>query len=226
MPDTTPPPYIPVITQDEAEIAADKAELYVTVRGSSFFAGDTALKKAREVGQLVTDLKGVGLTDDNIHFQGVRSETVTGTFTKTSTAIYDLKIQCPQLPLLADVIGVITSQKNTELRHLQWRFPDLTPIHERLLDACILAANRKADRIARALNVRLEGIYSFSEKANGNATEIAQDVAAFSSDLLRTRSTPRIEEDTFGTQLSHTKTIQVKVEIKYLISGFIPEGQT
>jgi len=48
-----------VITVSETqahEIAADRADLHVTVEGASLFTGAEALKKAREVAQLVADL--------------------------------------------------------------------------------------------------------------------------------------------------------------------------
>ncbi len=38
------------------EVAADRADLFVTVEGASLLSGAEALKKAREVAQLVSDL--------------------------------------------------------------------------------------------------------------------------------------------------------------------------
>ncbi len=54
MPDDTGT--ILVTVSQTEEIEADHADLFVTIRGASLFAGKAALTKAREVSQLVAAL--------------------------------------------------------------------------------------------------------------------------------------------------------------------------
>ena len=88
------PDTIKISVQEREEIHADHADLFVTVKGSSAFAGDEALKKAREVHQLVNELMRLGISSDDIHLQGIFIETGAGTLFKSSSATYRLKIRC------------------------------------------------------------------------------------------------------------------------------------
>ena len=70
----TKPDTIKVSAFHKEEIFASHANLYVTVKGSSIVGGNEAMKKAREVSQLVEALTRFGVSPDAIHLQGVRVE--------------------------------------------------------------------------------------------------------------------------------------------------------
>ena len=72
------PDTIKVSAFHKEEIFASHANLYVTVKGSSIVSGNEAMKKAREVSQLVEALTRFGLAPDAIHLQGVRIESSRG----------------------------------------------------------------------------------------------------------------------------------------------------
>jgi hypothetical protein len=108
---TVAPDLIHITVNNEREVEADHAYLHVTVRGSSLFTGNAALTKAREVAQLVADLKQVGIEERDIHLQSVHAETSNTGFGKSTSAVYTLRFLCPRLALLGDVIGAITGQK-------------------------------------------------------------------------------------------------------------------
>jgi hypothetical protein len=55
------PDTIKISASQREEISANRADLFVTVKGSSVVSGDQALKKAREVSQLVEALTSFGL---------------------------------------------------------------------------------------------------------------------------------------------------------------------
>ena len=67
----TKPDTIKISTSHREEIFASHANLYVTVKGSSIISGNEAMKKAREVSQLVEALTRYGLSPDVIQLQGV-----------------------------------------------------------------------------------------------------------------------------------------------------------
>lgn len=54
---TTKPDTIKVSANHKEEIRANRAELFVTVKGSSLVSRDAAMKKAKEVNQLVEALR-------------------------------------------------------------------------------------------------------------------------------------------------------------------------
>ncbi len=216
MPDTQPT--ITVQETQDYEVAADRANLFVTIQGTSYFTGDEALKKTREVAQLVADLSAFGLPPDAIFLQSVSAEAHTGTITKTSRAKYRLRVHCADLPLLAGVVGVITAQKNAALSLLEWGYPDTDARRDDWLLACIARVNEKADKIAAALGVRIIGIAAFGEKLDD--PEYTKRAKPAPSDEVMTymRRAEAGGED-LGMDVSHTKTIQVSVKVDYLVSG-------
>src|SRR5688500_4146032 len=93
------------------ELSATHAELQVTVKGSSIVGGDQAMKKAKEVNQLVEALINFGLKSEAISLQGVHIETASGALLKSSSATYLLKIRVEDLNQLAELLDIISSQK-------------------------------------------------------------------------------------------------------------------
>ena len=74
----TKPDTIKISTTHQEEISATHADLHVTVRGSSIFSGSEAMKKAKEVSQLVEALTSFGVKSEAVTLQGVHVETAQG----------------------------------------------------------------------------------------------------------------------------------------------------
>ena len=203
------------------EIAADRADLHVTVEGASLFTGGEALKKAREVAQLVRELTEGGLPMTDIYLQGVSADTSSGLLGKTSLARYKLRLHCADLSRLADLLGIVTGQKNTRLTVIEWGYPDDDGLKDKWLGECIARANAKAALVAQGLGVRLLGVYTFAEKYGDNEkphqTAVAYDGAA----MMRSRAA-RVSPEELGLEVSHTKTVHISVEAEYLVSGYEP----
>ena len=87
------PDTIRVSVDSREEAQATRADLFVNVKGSSLVSGNEALKKAKEVSQLVEALTSFGLSPEAIHLQGVHIETSSGVLLKSSSATYRLKIK-------------------------------------------------------------------------------------------------------------------------------------
>ena len=208
------------------EISADCADLHVAVKGTSLFTGAEALQKAREVAQLVRDLTDFGLPSGHIYLQGVHAEKYTGTLSRTSQARYSLRVHCADLQTLADLLGIITSQKNATLNFIEWGYPEEAARKEEWLQECIAQANQKAAKIASSLGVGLLGVYAFSEKYMDDQrafSGVAEEEMAFSR---RTLTMARVSGEELGLEISHTKTVHVSVEVEYLVSGFDPTPQS
>ena len=213
------PSTIKISETQRHEIAADRADLHVTVEGASLFTGGEALHKAREVAQLVRELTEYGLPPAAIYLQGVYADTATGLLGKTSAARYKLRLHCADLAQLADLLGIVSGQKNARLNVIEWGYLDDDASKDQWLGQCLTRANAKAARVALGLGVRLLGVHSFSEKYQDgetpNRTVVAYDMAAMS----RSRAA-RVSTEELGLEISHTKTVQVSVEIDYLVSGY------
>jgi uncharacterized protein YggE len=211
----TKPDTIKVTAFQREEIFASHANLYVTVKGSSVVSGDQALKKAREVSQLVEALTSYGLRPEAIQLLGVHIETESGILLKSSSASYRLRIRVEKLDQLAELLDIIASQKNATLERIEWKYPD-EAARERALDSAMAKAKAKAGKIATAMGVRLLGVYDFSENVLDEEMPVPYHPQAA---MMKSRAMT-LSEPSLGMDIQHSKTVTVSVEIWYRVSSF------
>ena len=206
---------IEIIETDE--IFADSVDLFVTIKGKSLFTGQEAFKKAREVRELVEGLKNFGLPEADILLQSVRADVSKGIIGKHSSATYRLRIICRNLDELADILGIITTQQNTNLAQMVWRYDDAEDYQAKLLEKCLLISKHKAERVASSLGVELLGVHEFDEQVND--TEISfmqQPVAARGRTGITARA---VTKEELGLSVSHAKRFNLMLTIKYRVSS-------
>lgn len=210
------PDTIKVSAFHREEIFASHANLYVTVKGSSVVSGDQAMKKAKEVSQLVEALTRFGLSPDAIHLQGVHIETSSGALLKSSSAMYHLKIKSEKLEQLAELLDIVAEQKNATLERIEWKYPEEFA-RERGLEAAIAKGKAKAEKVAAAMGVKLLGVYDFME----NAFDEERPPMPFQAKAMEMRSLGAIaDQPNLNMEIQHSKTIQVNVDIWYRVSSF------
>ncbi len=212
----TKPDTIKISTSHKEEISATHADLYVTVKGASVFSGNEAMKKAREVSQLVDELTRFGIAAENIHLQGVRVETSSGALLKSSSASYRLRVRCEALDQIAELLDIITSQKNAALERIDWKYPD-EEANERGLEAALAKAKVKAEKVAASLGVKLLGVYDLIENIMDQEMSMP---AYFAQTAAKTRGAGLMAEPNLGMDVQHSKMIHVNVDIWYRISEF------
>ena len=209
------PDTIKVSAYNREEILASHADLFVTVRGSSVFSGNEAIKKAREVSQLVDELTRFGISSENIHLQGVHIESSSGALLKSSSAIYRLRIRSEKLDQVAELIDIFASQKNATLERIDWKYPEESA-RERGLEAALAKAKVKAEKIAAVMGVKLLGVYDFIENTYDQEAPIPFQPQAMMMKSRMAEST----EPSLGMDIQHSKTVQINVEIWYRVSEF------
>jgi uncharacterized protein YggE len=210
------PDTIKISAMHREEIFASHANLYVTVKGSSVVSGNEALKKAREVSQLVEALTGFGLSPEAVQLLGVHIETASGTLLKSSSAIYRLQIKVEKLEQIAELLDIIASQKNATLERIEWKYPEESA-QERALETAIAKGKAKAEKVAAAMGLKLLGVYDFIE----NTFDEERPPMPFQAMAMRAKS--RVEaadEPSLDMDIQHSKTVQVNVEIWYRVSSF------
>jgi uncharacterized protein YggE len=212
----TKPDTIKVSASHREEIFATHANLYITVKGSSVISGNEAMKKAREVSQLVEALTRYGLSPDAIQLQGVRLESASGPVLKSSSAIYRLKVNIENLDPLSDLLDIIAEQKNAILERIEWKYPD-EETRTRGLEAALEKGKEKAGKVAASLGVRLLGVYDFAENIFDEERPPMPYQAMEAG--LRSRSAAA-DQPSLNLDIQHSKTVQVNVEIWYRISEF------
>ena len=206
---------ISVTATRRQEFAADKADLQVTIKGSSVVTGSAALKKAKEVNELVTALLAVGVKEDELSLRGIHVQSSSGVLTRTSSASYSLRIRCSRLELLGEILGAIAAQKNVTLDHLTWRYPDFKPIQKEWLDSCIAEAKERAAHIASGLGVKLLALHSFSEVWKDPEEVAVRDVPATAA---RSRAVAELTREVdLGFNLTHSKAVEQRVDLTYVV---------
>lgn len=212
----TKPDTIKVSASHREEIFASHANLYVTVKGSSIVSGNEAMKKAREVSQLVEALTSFGLNPDSIHLQGVRIETATGTLLKSSSAIYHLKVKTETVDQLAGLLDIIAEQKNASLERIEWKYPE-DEAREHGLELAIAKGKAKAEKVAAAMSVKLLGVYDFME----NTYDEERPPMPFQAMEMSMKSrSAAADQPSLDMDIQHSKTIHVNVDIWYRVSSF------
>lgn len=209
------PDTIKVSASYKEEIFATHADLHVMVKGSSLVSGNEAMKKAKEVNQLLEALKQAGVKEEAVTLQGVNVSTSTGAVLKSSTASYRLKIHVEDLSKFAEILDVIASQKNAALTRTDWKYAE-DAIREQALLTALEKAKSKAGTVAQAMGVKLLGVYDLIENTYDEDNMMvplqAQAKAAF-------RAMPE-QEPSLGMDVQHSKTIHVNVDIWYRVSEF------
>ena len=213
---TSKPDTIKISASQREEISASHAELFVTVKGSSLVSGDQALKKAKEVSQLVEALISFGLSPEAIHLQGIHIETSSGVLLKSSSATYRLKVKCEKLDQLAEVLDIIASQKNATLERIDWKYPE-EAARERGLTAALEKAKSKADKVAKSLGVKLLGVYDLIENIYDEEMPYPQFAAQAMPMRAMSKAAP---EPSLGMDIQHSKTVHIGVDIWYRVSSF------
>jgi uncharacterized protein YggE len=210
------PDTIKISVQEREEIHADHADLFVTVKGSSAFAGDEALKKAREVHQLVNELMRLGISSDDIHLQGIFIETGAGTLFKSSSATYRLKIRCGTLELIPGLIDSVAAQKEATLERIAWKYPD-DVVRQKLLDLAVSHAKIKAEKTAASLGVKLLGVYDFIETYLDEEAPLPYLQA---QPAVRSSGFTNLASPTLGMDIHHAKNVQLSIDIWFRVSAF------
>jgi uncharacterized protein YggE len=208
----TKPDTIKVSALHREEIFASHANLYVTIKGSSIFSGSEAMKKAREVSQLVDALTRYGLSSEAIQLQGVRIETTTGPVLKSSSAVYHLKVKTEKVDQLAELLDIIAEQRNAVLERIEWKYPE-DEARSRGLEDALTKAKEKAARIAGSLGVKLLGVYDFME----SSFDEERPPMPYQAMEMKARAVTA-EQPSLNMDIQHSKTIQVNVEIWYRVS--------
>ena len=212
----TKPDTIKVSATHREEIFASHANLYVTVKGSSLVGGSEAMKKAREVSQLVEALTRFGLSPDAIQLQGVRIETASGSLLKSSSARYHLKVKSEKLEQLAGLLDILAEQKNATLERLEWKYPE-DEARERGLESAITKGKAKAEKVAAAMGVKLLGVYDFME----NTYDEERPPMPYQAKAMEMRSLGAVaDQPSLNMEVQHSKTIHVSVDIWYRVSSF------
>ncbi len=211
------PDTITVTVCRSGDISADKVDLHVSVHGMSLITGNAALKRAKEVAQLVAGLCAAGVKEEDVLLEGIQAKSADGMLGRFNTAKYHLRIRCNDLENLPDILGVVTAQKTAELQKLSWRYPDQRQAMDQWVQSCLTEAREKAGTIASGLGIRLVGVHEFTE--NWFDPDSVEKKAENEGERGLKLVTTRMQSADLGLELSSSKKVQLRIEVHFRVEG-------
>ncbi len=207
------PNTISVQVDVERSIDATGAHLFVEVRGDSVFSGKSALSKAREVRELIENLRAAGIGEDAVHVTGVQTEVASGLITKSSSAKYNLRIEVPTTEQVTDVLAAVTNRKNAALTSITWQYADERAHKDEMLREALAAAQARAALICEGIGHETLGVHTLREHSGSpNARPQAM------RKLASARSSGPVSGEDFGLSLTHSKQLTLTLNVDYLVA--------
>jgi uncharacterized protein YggE len=207
-----------IIVEDsyEEEITANRADVYLQIKGASYFTGQAALKNAREVREIYDALLAAGIDAGDIRLEGVEAESAKGIL-RQSHATYLMRVACRKLELLADVMVIGTSSKNATLVSTVWRYSDDPAYECEWLAKALERAAAKAELIAKKLGVAILGIREATHSIRHPEPQREAPAAGGSFGRARFKEAEMIEEE-LPVVVAARKKVGAAVHIKYRVS--------
>jgi uncharacterized protein YggE len=154
----TPPTVIAVDVTHDEELDADGFDLFVTVRGSSVFTGRAVFEKAAEVRALVDSLGAAGIARADVTLMGLHVDVESGLMSKSSSAVYSLRVRSNQVEQLAAAVTAIAQAKSATVSRLAWRYPDGEETTQAMLRSAIRKARGRAEAMAEGAGLRIDSV--------------------------------------------------------------------
>ena len=200
-----------VTVEDQAEVTAHAATLFVTVEGETFVMGNAALERAREVREFAQALQAAGVPAGRLHVQGVRIASSSGLLTKNQKAEFQLSAESTPEQLPA-VLGAVAAGRNARLTRLDWQFDEFEASLP-LAAQAMRKARRKADVIAGAAGQRVKGVHRASDtwELPGATMEFQPEGRMYA---LRAAGTPPLD---VGVEYSATRTLRVTLTVDFML---------
>lgn len=148
----------------EHELEADHVDAVVDVKATAFFTGNAAFANAKEVASLVRRMEELGVPATAFTLQAVQAETTEGLLTRSSSALYTLRIRLVDMSRVGDVLLALSGLKQATLRELKWGYVRESEARQDWLEALARESVKKARRVAAGLGVTLGGLHRFSER--------------------------------------------------------------
>ncbi|WP_404364830.1 SIMPL domain-containing protein [Corallococcus coralloides] len=155
---------IVVELSSEHELEADHVDAVVEVKASSFFTGNAAFANAREVASLVRAMEDLGVPATAFTLQSVQAETQEGLLSRSSSAVYSVRIRLVDMARVGDVLAALSGLKQATLRELRWGYTHEPEARQDWLEALARESVKKARRVAAGLGVTLAGLHRFCER--------------------------------------------------------------
>jgi uncharacterized protein YggE len=205
---------------EKLEISASSARLHIRVEGDAFLFGNAVLERSREVRELVTRFKEMGVADADVSVQGVQAKLSQGVLARGSSATFNLVVTARDLTRLTDLIGALSAAKRAELTRLEWIF-DADEAMVNLSAKAMLKAQKKAQAMASTVGYELTGIRSCADSSGLPETQTVYfNGGAADMSMMRMKAPASAD---IGTEFKATQEVFSSVTVEFTLSAPTPQ---
>jgi len=203
-----------VAGEHEEEVDADRADVHITVRGSSILSGAVGLRTVREVAELVAELERIGVAESDIHLHSVTADVNSRPIGKSSSAVCKLRIRCAELSQMPAIVLSISSARQASVDYTEWGYSNLSAVETVCLSGAFRQAAEKAQRSAEALAVRLGGIKRAREISSTRPRPYAPPLYGSAGEAMRLMD---MEASVPEVPMGESKKVTAHVEVVYFL---------
>jgi uncharacterized protein YggE len=200
----------------ERELEASSSRVHFTLEGETFVYGNAALSRSREVADLVSKFKALGLLESEIQVVSVTAKIQSGTLLKSTRAVFRLCLNVRDLSKLTDVLGLIVSAKNANLDLLEWMFEEEAVLLELVVQAMKKVAH-KAEVMVQAIGKKIAGLHSASDSSELPHFAPVTFAQESGMDMMRMRA-PKGGSMDLGTELRGSKMLSSQVVAEFWVT--------
>lgn len=210
---------ITVTAEVEQTLNASSAKVFLRVSGQAFFSSNQALKKAEEVRTLVEKCEEIGIEESKFSLVNVHIETESGFIGKSTTARYDLIIDCQILERLGQLFQIVSISKNVKLHHISWIYDNLETVKQKTLEQAVKKSKETGLTICQSLDCQLNGVHKFSYQVDGIENDDYEfDKGIYSGSFSRAKYSAASAFSDWN--FSNSTLLKVSVNVDFLVSGF------
>jgi uncharacterized protein YggE len=201
---------------EKLEISASSARLHIRVEGDAFLFGNAVLERSKEVRELVTRFKELGVAEGDVQVQGVQAKLSQGLLARGSSATFNLSVTVRDLTKLAELLGALSTAKRAELTRLEWIY-DADEAMVGLSAKAMTKAQRKAQAMAAAVGYELSGIRSCADASGLPETQMLYLEGGSDTSLMRMKSVSASAD--IGTEFKATQEVFATVTVEFTLAA-------
>ena len=114
------PDTITVEVKERIEVFPARADVNLTIEGSSAFYGNEALKKSKEISEFALGLLELGIEEEQVSVQSIALKSSGGKLLSSSSAQFHLRIKNVTNGKLPVILEVIARQKDAKFIGMNW----------------------------------------------------------------------------------------------------------
>ncbi len=208
------PNTISVNISKEENIFANKADIYLEIKGNSLISGKSAIAKIKEINELAKSLKKLEIDEKSIRIVSVKTEVSSGLIAKSSSANYLISIEICNLDKMSGILGVITNLKNVRIASLDWHYDKIDEVHESLLSEALEDAEKRAILICNTLKHKKLCVYSLTEKLRDNDKDLHIEFRSSSGGKFYSKNRDEAMNE-LELDIIHFKTVKLDLRVEY-----------